>query len=191
MESENIWSVPRKSKNCILPKVFFLKFILWSRRMLFWQLCWEISGESLKLSHPNSKNDLYYLFYAKFVPSKISSRLFSAEILRFFPWKHERVKSFSVEHFFCKLLVWTVRRQLWWHLLHFSPESWKSSAQIHKLMEETDFNSIFFLRKALLDAWSADLVTLPNVLTRSPKIISSKSETDGKKYFWWDTFFFL
>ena len=49
-------------------KFYRLKFILWSRKMPIWQVCWEFFGKSLKLSLPNSKNDLNYLFYAKFVP---------------------------------------------------------------------------------------------------------------------------
>ena len=152
MKSGKFCSVPRKSENCILPKVFFLEFIIWSRRLSFWQLCWEVSRESLKLSLPKSKNDLNYLFYAKFVPSEISSRHFPAKFWGFFPENPKVLNSFSPKPFFGKLLVWTVRMQLWWYLRHFSSESWKSSAQIHKLMEKTDFNSkVFSLRKAPLD----------------------------------------
>ena len=80
--------------------------------------------------------------------------------------------------------------QLWWCLRHFSPESWKSSAQIQKLMENNDFKlKDFFLRTSPLDTQSAVLVNLPNFLTRSPKIISSKSEIDEKNYFSHECFF--
>ena len=133
-------------------KCFFLEFNLWIRRILFWQLCWELSGKSLNISLSNSKKDFNYVFYEKFVPSGISSRHSHAEILRFFPWKSESVEFFFSEPFFGKMLVWTGRMQLWWHLRHFSPKSWKSSAQSHKLMEKNDFNlKIFFLRKSPVD----------------------------------------
>ena len=47
---------PRKSENCLLPKIFFLEITLCILRMPFWQLCWELLGKSLKLSLPKSKN---------------------------------------------------------------------------------------------------------------------------------------
>ena len=157
--------------------------------MLFWHLCWELLGKSLKRSLPKSINDSNYLFYAKFVPSEYSYRHFTAEILWFFPWKSERVEFFFSKTFFCKMLVWTSRMQQWWYLRHFLPESWKSSARIHKLMEKKDvILKDFFLRKSRLDTESAVLVNFPKFLTRSPKIISSKSETDKKNYLSWESF---
>ena len=129
---------------------FFLEFILWIRRKPFWQLCWELLGKSLKLSLPKWMNVSNYLFSAKFVPPEISSRHFSAENLRFFPWKSASVEFFFSITFFGKMLVWTSRMQLWWYLRHFSPESWKSSAQIHKLMQENEFKWKVFSFENLL-----------------------------------------
>ena len=143
---------PRKSENSIIPKIVLLKFILLIRRMPLWQLCWELLGKNLKLSLPKSINDSNYVFYAKSVPSEISSRHFPAEILRFFHWNSEKVELFFDKTFFGKMVVWTGKMPLCWELQHFSPESWKSSARIHKLMEKNAFKSkFFFLRKALLD----------------------------------------
>ena len=130
---------------------FFLEIILRICRLPFWQLCWELLGKCLKLSLPKSKTDPNYVFNAKSSPPKISSKHFPAEILRFFPWNPKVLNSFSRKHFFGELLVWRGRMPLWWWLRHFSPESRKSSARIHKLMEKNDFNSIFFLWKDRLD----------------------------------------
>ena len=71
-------------------KFFFLEFMLCIRRMPFWQLCWELLGKGLKLYLPKSIKDSNYLFFAKFVPSKISSRHFPTEFLRFFSLNNRR-----------------------------------------------------------------------------------------------------
>ena len=187
--SKNFCAVSEKIGELYTSNISFLAFILWIRRMLFWHLCWELLGKNLKRSLPKSINDWNYLFYAKFVLSEFSFRHFTAEILRFLPWKSESVEFFFSKTFFCKMLVWTSRMQLWWYLRHFLPESWKSSARIHKLMEKKDLNlKDFFLRKSRLDTESAVLVNFPNFLTRSPNILSSKSETDGNDFFWLESF---
>ena len=115
--------------------------------MPFWQLCWELLGKSLKFFSQIQKVNWNTFFYVKFVRSEISFQDFPAEFLRFFPWKPESVECFSSKTIFGKLLVWTGRMQLWWYLRHFSPHSWKSSAQIHKLMEKTELISTDFSSK--------------------------------------------
>ena len=136
----------REKQRTIYFQFFFLEFVLWIRRLPLWRLFWQFLGKSLKLSFPKSKMIRITLF-AKFVPSENSSSHFPDKILTFFPWNSASVELIFSKFFFVKMLVWTSGMKLWWCLRHFSPESWKSSAQVHKLMEKNDFFWKFFPSK--------------------------------------------
>ena len=148
MKSKSFCAVSEKIKELYTSKIFFLEFILWIRRMLFWQLWWELLGKSLKLSLLKTINDSEYLFLQKLFPQKFLPDTFPPKFWDFFPESPQVLNAFSPKHFFNKMLAWTGRMHLWYCLRHFSPESWKSSAQIQKLIEKKDCKLKVFSSKS-------------------------------------------
>ena len=107
-------------------------------------------GEKFETFFPKVKkwfelNFLQNLFPQKFLPYTFrrKSEIFSLKIRKC------RIH-FLHNFFFGKMLVWTSRMQFWWYLRFFSPETWKSSAQVHKLLEKKDFNLKVFSFENLL-----------------------------------------
>ena len=141
--------VQEKQRTVYFQIFFFLEFNLWIRKMPLWQLCWELLGKFETFS-PKVKKGFELPFLQNLFPQKFLVHTFPMKFWDFFPGYPQMLNSFSPKHFFGKMLVWTIRMQIWWHLRHFSPESWKSSAQVHKLLEKNDFNGKVFSFKNLL-----------------------------------------
>ena len=180
IKSKKFFAVSEQIRELYTSKFFFLEFILWIRKMPLWQLCWELLGKSLKLSLPKSINDSNY-FFCTICSLRTFSRHYPAEILRFFPSKSACVDFFFTKSLFGKLLVWTRRMQLWWYSRHFLPESWKSSEQIHKLMEKNDFILKSFSFENLL--WTHRVqfyLTFRTFRTEARKSLSQSQRLMGK-----------
>ena len=99
-----------------------------------------IFGEKFETFFPKVKKWFELPFLQNLFPQKFLLHTFRTKFWLLFPETPQVLNSFSPNLFFVKMLVWTSGMNLWWYLRHFSPESWKSSAQVHKLLEKKDFN---------------------------------------------------
>ena len=157
--------------------------------MPLWQLCWEFLGKSLKPPFPKSKNDSNYPFckicsLRNFFQtlSRRKSETFSLKIRKC--WIH-----FLHNFFFGRMLAWTIRMQNWWYLRHFWPESWKSSAQVHKLLEKNDFNWRVFSSENCL--WTHKVqfwLTFRIFWPEARKLLAQSQKLMGKFFFWWERY---
>ena len=120
-------------------------------------------------------------FLQNLFPQKILLDASPPKVWDFSPENPQVLNCFSPKHFFGKTLVWTGRMQLWWYLRHFSPESWKSSAQIHKLMGKNDFSLKVFSFENLLWTHSAQFwLTFRLFWTEAQKSLAQSQNLMGK-----------
>ena len=181
--SKNFCAVSDKIGELYISKFSFLAFILWIRRMLFWHLCWELLGESLKGSLPKTINDSNNLFMQNLFPQKYLLDSLLPKFWEFSPESPKVLISFSPKHFFWQ----NVSLHKWNEALVMFATFFARILKIISTSSQTDGEKWFqfenfFLRTSLLDKKSAVILNIPNVLNRIPKIISSKSETDWKNF---------
>ena len=109
-----------------------------------------IFGEKFETFFRKVKKWFELIFLKNLFPQNFLPYTFPPEVWDVYPENPQVLNSFSPKHFFGKMLVWTSRMQLWWYLRHFCPESWKSSAQVHKLLEKKVFNLKIFSLENLI-----------------------------------------
>ena len=81
------------------------------------------------------------------------------------------------------MLVCTSGMKLWWCLRHFSQESWKSSAQVHKLMEKNDFSLKIFSFEHLFWTKRVQLyLTFRTFWTEARKSLAQSQKLIGKTF---------
>ena len=139
--------------------------------------------EKFETFAPKVKKGFELPFLQNLYPQKLLSDTFPRKVWDFFPENPQMLNSFSPKHFFGKLLVWTVRMQIWWYLRHFSPQFWKSSAQVHKLLEKKDFNWKIFSFENLL--WTHRVqfwLTFRNFWPEARKSLAQSQKLMGKTF---------